>query len=184
MHAFDKINDEIWLTLLWSLRLMSPWRAKFLMWRTMPDGKVPNELVHMGRWLVWTSMGLKSPSDGCWDPIRGRDRTMFDRGLAPEKKRMFHQGHFGWARPREIDPLAVECWPQMTQDVTRRLVTSSWAYGRWTGLLARVAAWKSPRRANVWLLDAALAPKGPNVSLRRDWRLTFYSFRVLKEHLM
>jgi hypothetical protein len=23
--------------------------------------------VHMGIILVWTSMGLKSPSDGCWD---------------------------------------------------------------------------------------------------------------------
>jgi hypothetical protein len=28
--------------------------------------------VHMGILLARTSMGLKSPSDGCWD---GRDRT-------------------------------------------------------------------------------------------------------------
>jgi hypothetical protein len=55
----------------------------------------------------------------------------------------------------------------MTEDDTRRLVTSSSAYGRWTGLLARVAVWKSPRRANVWLLDVALALKRPNVSLKR-----------------
>jgi hypothetical protein len=26
---------------------------------------------------------------------RGRDRTVFDRGFVPERKRMFHQGHFG-----------------------------------------------------------------------------------------
>ena len=32
-------------------------------------------------------------------------------------------------------------------------------------MLARVAAWKSPRRDDVWLLDAALAPKRPNVWL-------------------
>jgi hypothetical protein len=31
-------------------------------------------------------MGLKSPSDGCWDFIRGRDRKMIDRAFAQEKK--------------------------------------------------------------------------------------------------
>jgi hypothetical protein len=31
-------------------------------------------------------MGLKSPSDGCWDPIRGRDRTVIGRAFAQEKK--------------------------------------------------------------------------------------------------
>jgi hypothetical protein len=55
----------------------------------------------------------------------------------------------------------------MTQDITIRLVTSSQAYGIWTIFLARVASWKIPRRDNFWLLDAALPPKIPNVSLRR-----------------
>jgi hypothetical protein len=31
-------------------------------------------------------MGLKSPSDGCWDLIRGRGRTVIDRAFAQEKK--------------------------------------------------------------------------------------------------
>ena len=31
--------------------------------------------------------GLKSPSDGCWDPIRGRDRTVIGRAFAHEKKK-------------------------------------------------------------------------------------------------
>ena len=31
-------------------------------------------------------MGLKSPSDGCWDFIRCKDRTMIDRAFAREKK--------------------------------------------------------------------------------------------------
>jgi hypothetical protein len=31
-------------------------------------------------------MGLKSPSDGCWDVIRGRDRTRIDQAFAREKK--------------------------------------------------------------------------------------------------
>jgi hypothetical protein len=33
------------------------------------------------------------------------------------------------------------------------------------GLLARVAAWRIPKRANVSLLDAGLAPKGPTSPL-------------------
>jgi hypothetical protein len=32
-------------------------------------------------------MGLKSPSDGCWDLIRGRDRIMIGRAFAREKKK-------------------------------------------------------------------------------------------------
>jgi hypothetical protein len=31
-------------------------------------------------------MGLKSPSDGCWDLIKGRDMTMIDRAFTREKK--------------------------------------------------------------------------------------------------
>ena len=39
------------------------------------------------------------------------------------------------------------------------------AYGQ--GSLARVAAWRSPRRANVLLQEAAIALKGANVTLER-----------------
>jgi hypothetical protein len=31
-------------------------------------------------------MGLKSPSDGCWDLIRSRDRMMIDRTFAHERE--------------------------------------------------------------------------------------------------
>jgi hypothetical protein len=31
-------------------------------------------------------MGLKNPSDGCWDPIRGGDKTVIGRAFAQEKK--------------------------------------------------------------------------------------------------
>jgi hypothetical protein len=57
-------------------------------------------------------------------PSGGRDRTMVDQGFAPEKKRMFHQRHFGRARPRGIDPLPVKRFPWMAQDVTYGLMTS------------------------------------------------------------
>jgi hypothetical protein len=32
-------------------------------------------------------MELKSPSDGCWDLIRGRDKTVTDRAFSREKKK-------------------------------------------------------------------------------------------------
>jgi hypothetical protein len=58
-------------------------------------------------------------------PSEGRDRTMFDRGFAPEKKRTFHQRHFGRARPRGNDPFSVERWPWKAQSVPILTMTSS-----------------------------------------------------------
>jgi len=40
--------------------------------------------VHMGRWLARTSMGLKSPSGGCWD---GRDMIVAWWAFAHEEKK-------------------------------------------------------------------------------------------------
>jgi hypothetical protein len=57
-------------------------------------------------------------------PSGGRDRTMVDQGFTPEKKRTFHQRHFGRARPRGIDPIPVERLLWMAQDVTQELMTS------------------------------------------------------------
>jgi hypothetical protein len=31
-------------------------------------------------------MGLKSPSDGCWDLIKSRDRMMIDQAFAHERE--------------------------------------------------------------------------------------------------
>ena len=180
MHVFDKINDEMWLTFLWSLWLMIPWRANFLTCKTMLDRQVPFGLVHMGRWLVRTSMGLKSPSNGCWDLISGRDRTMIDQAFTHEKKTDIPPKTL-WLSPTQgVDPLQMERFPFDGQDVTQEAWTSSWACGSLMGWLARVATWRSPKRASIWLLDAGLAPKGPNVSLRGAWRLTFaYLCRLL-----
>jgi hypothetical protein len=58
-------------------------------------------------------------------PSRGRDRTMVDQVFASEKKRTFHQRHFGRAQPRGIDPLPVKRLLWMAQDVTYGLMTSS-----------------------------------------------------------
>jgi hypothetical protein len=58
-------------------------------------------------------------------PSGGRDRTVVDQGFTPEKKRMFHQRHFGGARPRGNDPFSVERWPWKAQNVPILTMMSS-----------------------------------------------------------
>jgi hypothetical protein len=85
---------------------------------------------------IWTGTHgemISSGLHGAEEPIiwlrrtcqRGRDRTVFDRGFAPEKKRTFHQRHFGRARPRGNDPFSVERWPWKPQNVPILTMTSS-----------------------------------------------------------
>ena len=130
-------------------------------------------LVHMGIWLARTSMGLKSPSDGCWD---GRDRTTLWWATAREGRRTFHPGYFGKAWPRGDHPLHIEHVPLMDRTSPERAgrylehVAGCW------GHLARVAAWRSPRKANVWFSGCCACPKRANVSLRGAWRLLFSSY--------
>ena len=151
MHAFDKINDEMWLTLLWSWGLMSPWRVKFLMCRTIPDEQVPGGLVHMGRWLVQTSMLLKSPSDGCWDPIRGRDRTMIGRAFAQEKKEnVFIQDTLAEPSPRGLTYFRWKVFLLMARTSPRR----PWRH------LERVAVWWD--YWHVWQIKGALKGLTPD----------------------
>ena len=56
---------------------------------------------------------------------RGRDRTVFGRAFAPEKKRTFHQRHFGRAQPRGNDPFSMERWPWKAQSIPILTMTSS-----------------------------------------------------------
>ena len=114
--------------------------------------------VHMGIWLTRTSMGLKSPSDGCCD---GRDRTTLWWAFAWEERRTFHPGHFGRARPRGNHPLQMRHFPIDGKDVTEESRHYSEHVVVWWGCLARVVAWRSPRRANVLPLDAGYDQKGP-----------------------
>ena len=59
--------------------------------------------VHMGRWLARTSMGLKSPSGGCWD---GRGRIGLWRALAQRIRRTPSSGRFGRDLTHGDQPLA------------------------------------------------------------------------------
>jgi hypothetical protein len=56
---------------------------------------------------------------------RGKDRTVFNRGFAPKKKRMFYYRHFGRARPRGNHPFSVERWPWKAQSTLILPMTSS-----------------------------------------------------------
>jgi hypothetical protein len=90
------------------------------------------------RWIgtIWTSTHgemISSDLHGAEEPNRwllrphqrGRDRTVFDRDFAPEKKRTFHQRHFGRARPRGNDLFSVERWPWKAQSTPILTMTSS-----------------------------------------------------------
>jgi hypothetical protein len=46
------------------------------------------------------------------------------------------------------------------------IMTSSSLWMSWEAVLARVAGWRNPRRANILLQDAASALEGANVSLK------------------
>ena len=78
--------------------------------------------VHMGRWLARTSMGLKSPSDGCWDPISGRDRTVLWWAFAHEEK-------------KDIPPRTLWQIPTQGGSPTSDATFSSWWTGRHLGEL-------------------------------------------------
>jgi hypothetical protein len=63
-------------------------------------------------------MGLKSPSDGCWDPIRGRDRTVIGRAFAQEKKEdVFIQDALAEPSPRGLTHYRWNVPLLMPQDV-------------------------------------------------------------------
>jgi hypothetical protein len=48
-------------------------------------------------------MGLKSPSDGCWNLIRGRDRIVIGRAFVREKKKeIFIQDALAEPSPRGL----------------------------------------------------------------------------------
>ena len=155
------------------------------MCRTIPDRKVLFGPVHMGRWSIWTSMGLKSPPDGCWDPIRGQRQ---DRGWSEA----LHRKRRGRSTRGILTQLDLGGLTHFQWDVGSIWPTTSpgglWRYhervGRWTGQLAHVASWRSPMRANVLLKEATLALIRANVILERGDVLPFAWLRFRFNNLM
>jgi len=129
--------------------------------------------IHMGIWLVQTSMGLKSPSDGFWD---GRGRTTLWWAFAQRRQRDVPPGHHSRTRPRGDHPLKMGQWilmDRMPPEAAGRFlehVAVCWDH------LARVEACKIPKGANVLLSGCWACPKRANVSLRGAWHLLLSSF--------
>jgi hypothetical protein len=136
---------------------------------------------------IWTDTHgemISSDLHGIEEPIRwllrphwgGRDRTVFVRGFAPEKKRTFHQRHFGRARPRGNDPFSVERWPWKAQNVPTLTMTSSSFMDISEADWVAVACWRGPWGANVLLLDVSSALKRASASLEGDF--TFFTTQL------
>jgi hypothetical protein len=100
-------------------------------------------------------------------PAGGRDKT---KGFAPEKRRTFHRGTLAEPYLGGLCPLHWNVGLGRPRTSPRRLMTSSNfmdVLGDSHGSLARVAGWRSLRRANVFLQEAAFALKRANVTLER-----------------
>jgi hypothetical protein len=119
---------------------------------------------------------INSDLHGAEEPIRwllrpcqrGRDRTVFDRGFAPEKKRTFHERHFDRAQPRGNDPFSVERWPWKAQStLILTMMSSSFMVilGGRLGCSGMCGMLERPLGVNVLLLDASSALKGASASL-------------------
>jgi hypothetical protein len=98
-------------------------------------------------------------------PAGGRDRT---EGFAPKKRRMFHRGTQAEPYLGGLCPLHWNVGLGRPRTSPRRLMTSSNfmdVLGDSHGSLAHVAGWRSPRRANVLLQEAAFSLERANVTL-------------------
>jgi hypothetical protein len=92
---------------------------------------------------------------------------------------MFHQRHFGGARPRGNDPFSVERWPWKAQDIPILTMTSSSfmdIFGGRLGSSGTCGMLERPLGANVLLLDVSFSLEGASASLEGDF--TFFTAQL------
>jgi hypothetical protein len=68
-------------------------------------------------------------------------------------------------------PSSLEHWPWKAQDITQEahdVIQLHICFGRHHGNLAHVAGWRIPRRANVFLQEAAFSLKMDNITLEGE----------------
>jgi hypothetical protein len=95
----------------------------------------------------------------------GRDRT---EGFAPEKRRTFHRGTLAELYLGGLCPLHWNVDLGRPRTSPKRPMTSSNlmdVLGDSHGSLAHMAGWRSPRRANVFLQEAAFSLERANITL-------------------
>ena len=101
-------------------------------------------------------------------PAGGKDNT---EGFASEKRRTFHRGTLAEPYPWGLFPHPLRHWPWKAHDVTQVAHDVIQHYGRFgeavMAVVARVKAWRGPRRANVLLQEANVSLKRDNVTLER-----------------
>ena len=108
--------------------------------------------VHMGRWLVWTSMGLKSPSDGCWD---GRGRKTLWRSLTQRRRRTPSSGHLAETIAHGDQPLTDGTLTLMIRTPPRVAWTISGACGSVLGFFGTCGRLQEPQegqRLAQWMM--------------------------------
>jgi hypothetical protein len=85
---------------------------------------------------------------------------------------MVPQRHPDRALPRWVVPSPLERWPWKAHDVTQDAHDIIQHCGRFGEavmvVMAHMAAWRSPRRANVLLQEAYVALKRANITLERS----------------
>jgi len=129
-----------------------------------------NGPVHMVIWLVRTSMGLKNPSDGCWDD---KGRTMLWWALAWRRRSTSLLGHFGRDQPRENHPLQMRWLLLMDWTPPRASWTFSGECGSVLGSFGTCGSLQEPQRGQRFASWMLIFPKkgptspseGPDVSL-------------------
>jgi hypothetical protein len=106
-------------------------------------------------------------------PTGGRDKT---EGFASEKRRTFHRGTLTEPYLGGLYPLRWNVGLGRHRTSPRRLMMSSSfmdVLGDSHGSLARIAGWRSLRRANILLQEAAFSLERANVTLEGAGRLAF-----------
>ena len=113
-------------------------------------------LVHMGRWLARTSMGLKSPSDGCWD---GRGRTEWWWAPAWRRRRTSSSGWFGRDLTYGDQPLADGMMALMDRTPPKTSWTFSGVDGSVLGLFGTHSRLQEPQRGQRFAPWMLIMPK-------------------------
>jgi hypothetical protein len=100
-------------------------------------------------------------------PTGGTDRI---EGFAPERKKTSCRGTLAELNLEGLCPFQWNVGLGRPRTSSRRFMTSYFLHdvlADGQGSLARVAGWRSPRRATVLLQEASFSLKGANVTLER-----------------
>jgi hypothetical protein len=135
------------------------------MCRIIPNGHVPYWTGTHGETISSDLHGAEEPTRWMLRPQQGAETR---QGVCIGEEEDVPQRHPGRALPRGVVSSPLERWPWKAHGVIQDahdVIQHCERFGE--AVMARVAAWRSPRRANVLLQEANDALKGANVTLER-----------------